>query len=82
MIVQTDNLYKSVKTHLQSEHDTLYVNEDQYSSIKNNLSISDLSVTTVDNVKIYGIDVICIVGLDYAILCRKGDVFPTAGDQK
>lgn len=82
MIVQTDDLFESVKKHLQTEHDTLYVNEDQYSSIKNNLSISELSITSVDNVKICGVDVICIVGLDYAILCRKGDVFPTAGDYK
>lgn len=76
----TNQLIESVKKQLQTEHDTLYVNQSQHLKLKREVATPGLSTSVVDDVKICGLEVITITDLDFAILCQKGDVFPLAKD--
>lgn len=71
-----DAVWDNQKPH----HDTLYVSRETYLTIRHILSTDGLSPQSVDNIKVSRLDVVPIEGLDVAILCEKGQIFPLAKD--
>lgn len=62
---------------IRSHHDTLYVNTEQFENIKRDASIPGLTTSAIDNVKLSDITIVVVENLDFAILCRAEDIFPT-----
>ncbi len=76
----SDNFIQAVRDSLHSEHDTLYVNESHFRTIKKHVASPGLHAKQIDNVSVFGVDIVIIEELDTPILCKRGDVFPLAKD--
>lgn len=77
---ESKEFVKAVRGSLHSEHDTLYVNESQFRTLKKHVATPGLRASQIDTVSMFGVDIVVIETLDTAILCKRGDVFPLAKD--
>ena len=85
-ILSSEDIIRAVGGVIEPHHDTLYCTGDVKNKLKQSMSSGIGSTRMVDSVKIHGLDVVEVPyptnESSVAIVCEKGEVFPTTKDYK
>lgn len=79
--INADEMVDGIQSQIQGHHDTLYCSRHQASKLQQKVSTPGLSPTSVDNFRLFGLDVQALP-VDFPIVCQRGEVFDLAKDYK
>lgn len=80
-MVSGQDLIDGVSASLDGEADTLYCNQNHHNKLSDEMTRGIYS-NSVDNLELFGLDVVVIDELPVPIICKKGTIFPLAKEYK
>lgn len=81
--LRQESILDSIMRVRRGHHDTLYVDSNQRTVLRREVTIPSINSSQVTDMTVCGLDVVQLpTGLPAAISCKKGEVFPLAKDWK
>lgn len=80
--IEPESIIDGVEQNRKSHHDTIYVTEAQFKRLKKHAPVGGLHTSSIDSLRIAGLDVESLPRTIRPIVCQRGEVFPLAKDWK